>query len=227
MAGGRGTGRSSAARSRSAVFGRARLLRSPAAPPEGPRRAGRSRLRTLAIAALIVLSIAAQVSTNLDVGYLIVGESAPAELRQAATAVNYARWALHQFAWNVSLTAYWRMFSPVHRYNWRYRIEALYLDGTVVLLPLPNQSPRGFWEQNFVDFRETKLLLNMWTRPPMRAAYAEYLCRTYPRGEARPLAIRYTLEWQHIVPPERAIEIGRHLESDLNSTVMDQVRCRR
>ena len=88
------------------------------------------------------------------------------------------------------------------------------------------QVPRGAFEAQFVDFRETKMLLNMWTRKEMRDGYAQMLCRTYAEGKAI-RQIRYTLVWRELLSPAVAEQRGTHRETTVYSAVLDEVPCAR
>lgn len=184
-----------------------------------------ARFNKTAISLFIVLSLAAQMLRNLNAGYLPDDPGAPGAIRYAVWLLNYEQWGIRQYGWHTGLNGYWRMFSPVHHYNWRHVIQAVYPDGSLAALPLPNQTQRTFWQTYFVDFRETKMLLNMWSRPPMKAAYAEHLCRTYPVRGRSPAFIRYELFWQGILTPEQAAQMGTHLDAAVQSAVIGEYAC--
>ena len=179
-------------------------------------------MRRIAYSLAIVTVIAAQLTTNLNVGYFTGIQPGP--LEPVAAAFNNVRWALALGTWNTGLNSYWRMFSPVHRTTWGYEITAVRADGRVELLPLPNQTERSAYQETVTDFRETKFLLNMWSRPPFRRAYAYHLCRSHG-GEGRGTTIEFWLEWENILAQDEARATGTHRDSRRERSLLDRYAC--
>lgn len=116
----------------------------------------------------------------------------------------------------------WQMFGALSRFDWWYVIKAEYADGQTVLLPLPLQSERTFWEARFADFKEAKFHLNMYNDRPTRQAYALYLARVYHDHDGAPIrAIVWELHYQGFLPQEEARRLGTHLEPESHSLVLD------
>jgi hypothetical protein len=107
--------------------------------------------------------------------------------------------AWSRYANALGLDNRWEMFGRLSRYDWRLRVEALDADGRARLLPLPLQGERTLAQRAFFDFRDAKLYLNLYGNAPLRAAYAAALCRRFPAA-----AVRFTLDYGLIRPPERA-----------------------
>ncbi|MDJ0728657.1 MAG: hypothetical protein QNJ33_01555 [Crocosphaera sp.] len=98
----------------------------------------------------------------------------------------------------------WRMFSVVDRFSWRLEIVAIHDNNKAKILPIFTQQKKGFFEKNFIDFREGKLHQNLFIYPDARYHYSDYLCRIY-QNETNPIkTIRYDLFWRQILPPEQA-----------------------
>lgn len=87
--------------------------------------------------------------------------------------------ALHFIGSTLGIRNLWRMFTPAPQSNWYIDVFGVSQTGVMVMLPLPHQSSRTFWQRNFVDIREDKYHLELHNRPEVRFYYAQYLCRTY------------------------------------------------
>lgn len=161
---------------------------------------------------------------NLGVGYLTY--PAPSGPLYAATAaIDQGRWLLESYGFYVGLDGYWRMFSPVHRYDWAWRVIAIDPGGQERLLSSPSETGRTGLDSFFVDFRETKMLLNMWTRPPMQQAYIDHRCREEERAGRGPSSIRLEMLWRAILPPQQAAAKGDHRDATTYANVMAERTC--
>lgn len=180
--------------------------------------------RKALISAFIVISLVAQVFTNLAVGYLSYPTS-DAPTYGAVTALNEGRWLVDTYGFYAGLNGYWRMFSPVHRYDWWWRVIATDAAGRDRDLSTPSYTGRTGTDSFFVDFRETKFLLNLWTRPPMQQAYIDSRCREEQARSRAPASIRLEMTWRTILKPEEAAAKGDHREAQSYSTVMAQRAC--
>ncbi len=123
--------------------------------------------------------------------------------------LRYAAWRWQQYAHYAGLDNRWQMFGRQSRFNWWYDIRAVYSDGireSIVLLPLPNQSARSFFERSLFDLKERKFELNIYRNPVARESYSRYLARQYPMHDGLPIQrIRWHLGSQRILPPNEAI----------------------
>jgi hypothetical protein len=127
-------------------------------------------------------------------------------------------WYVRYSAYFVGLNGKWQMYGGQSRFNWRYIISAHYDNGEQtadVILPLPRQSERTWWQSKFCDYKEAKFLLNIYGDELARETYARYLARQYPEHEGLPISrIRYTLAIQHILPPIVAEKAQQILEPE-------------
>lgn len=182
-------------------------------------------MRKALISVFIVISIATQVLQNLNVPYVRDDPQAPYAARVATWTMNQVHWGFETYGFYTGTNVYWRMFSPVHRYDWWWRIEGV-MDQGVRDLPSPSATGHQGAEAFFTDFRETKILLNLWPRPLMQAAYADYLCQGEARA-GRPLrSVRLEMYWRNILPPAEAAARGDHRDDHVSSTVMGEYPCR-
>jgi len=124
-------------------------------------------------------------------------------------------WFINHIGWVVGLKNYWRMFSPVDRFNWYMVVTAIHQDGEETLLPLSQQTRRNFWERNLVDFREAKFQLNIYGSQTAQGFYAQYLCRRYQDIDNPVTAIRIDLHSQSILSPDEAKRRGAYLEEEI------------
>lgn len=135
-------------------------------------------------------------------------------------------WLIAQYAHAVGLDNRWQMFSHNSRFNWWYVIEGRYADGAIVVLPLPRQSRRTFWQWALFDFKVAKFHLNLYTDPAAREAYAHYLCRHYPLHANAPIqAIVWELHHQMIRDPMEAAAQGSHLEPHSYGQLLHDFQC--
>lgn len=184
----------------------------------------RSLARKIALSAFITVCLVTQVLQNLAVGYPTAPADAPYPVRVATWVGASARWGFDTFGFWTGTNTFWRMFSPVHKYDWWWTVTALYPDGSARSLPSPsaaNTAPAPF----FIDFRETKLLLNLWNRPQMQAAYADHLCRQEAAAGRPPQRIRLDVTWRAIVAPDLAARTGSHSGPQVNTRTMGEFAC--
>ena len=117
------------------------------------------------------------------------------------------------------------MFGRQSQFNWWYVIRGRYLDGAtdeLVLLPVPRQAPRDFWQRGFVDFKELKFELNIYNNRVAREAYSRYLARQFPRHDGRELqSIRWDLCYQMVLPPDVAMRERRLVDPRCYSRLLD------
>jgi hypothetical protein len=140
----------------------------------------------------------------------------------AAAALRQADYLDQYYAHVSGLDPSWQMFGALSRFDWWYVIKARYADGHEVLLPLPLQSDRTWWERNMADFKEVKFHLNMYNDRPTREAYAIYLARLYPEDNGVPLKeIVWELHFQNLRPMEETRRLGSHLEPASHFFVLD------
>lgn len=139
--------------------------------------------------------------------------------------VRYSEWLFRYAAHIGGFDNKWQMYGGQSRFNWRYTITAHYTDGSSasdLVLPLPRQSDRTWFQAMFVDYKEAKFLLNIYSDPLARETYARYLAREFPEYNGLPIGwISYTLSVQYILPPLVAVEQQRLLEPDVQSEVID------
>lgn len=178
-------------------------------------------LRRAAISAFIVVCLATQTLQNLALTYF----PDPAAAGGLAGVANQARWGFEQFGFWTGTNTYWRMFSPIHKYDWWWRVFAFEPDGSWREIASPSVSSRSSLESFFVDYRETKLLLNLWTRPPMQTAYIEHRCREERAAGRAPARIQLMLQWRPILPPHEALERGDHRGTEIGTSLMAEGRC--
>ena len=140
--------------------------------------------------------------------------------------VRFCGWLMMWYAHVTGLDNRWQMFSHNSRFNWWYVINARYADSTTVVLPLPRQSPRTFWQRTLFDHKEAKFHLNIYGDPSARERYARYLCRQYPVHEGSPITgIIWELHHQMILNPKEAAVRGTHLEPNSYGRVLNTFPC--
>lgn len=183
------------------------------------------RARRVLVSAFIVISVLTQVLQNLGVTYYAPHPAEGGPLYAGAVALNQGRWLLETYGFYTGLNGYWRMFSPVHRHDWWWTVVATDPDGRERLLSTPSDTGRTGLESFFVDFRETKTLLNLWTRPPMQQAYIDHRCREEQRSGRAPTTIRLEMTWRGIVGQQDAATRGDHREAQSYTTVMARRAC--
>lgn len=169
--------------------------------PRGPRK--------LAVSVFVTLNVLTILLANRPPGFLAFESS-------GSEAARWAIWADTRYGYALGLDPQWQMFSHVHKVNWGYVIEARYGGERTVLLPLPSQSPRTWWQRAFVDFKEAKFELNLYGDEPRRARwreeYSDYLRRQYPALEGQPLdAVIWQIRWENLRTREDAVATGTHV----------------
>ena len=136
-----------------------------------------------------------------------------------------AAWRWQQYAHYAGLDNRWQMFGRQSRFNWWYDIRAVYSDGiheSIVLLPLPNQSARSFFERTVFDLKERKFELNIYLNPVARESYSRYLARQYPIHDGMPIQrIKWHLGTQRILPPNEAIAIHQLHDSHVQIMLLN------
>ncbi len=193
---------------------------------EGPATAGRFKRRLLSC--FILFNLCTVLYMNRPTAVVEAEERFLASLSQGtAYELRYSRWALQYYAFIVGLNNKWQMFGDLSRYYWWYTIKAQYGEGEALILPLPLQSERGFWDRALFDFKETKFHHTLYNRPEAREAYAHYLARQFPEQDGTPIsALIVELSWQQILPREEAARRGTHLDSTVTTQVLQTVDLR-
>ena len=152
-------------------------------------------------------------------------------LSQTATYnIRYIQWCIKQklqmYGYLAGLGNHWIMFGYQNHFNWWYRIKAEYADGEKIILPLPRQSKRNFFQWLLFDLKETKLLHNIYPDASAREAYAKYLCRQYPvHNNSQVESIAWELYWQYIYEPKQALLQGTHLDPKINASILNVFEC--
>ena len=119
----------------------------------------------------------------------------------------------------VGLESRWQMYSELPVFNWWFVIQARYADGALVLLPLPRQSPRTFWQCQLFDLKEAKFHHGLLSDPIAKQAYSRYLCRTYSNHDTAAISeIVWATQWQNILDPNDTHRRGTHLDPAIHST---------
>lgn len=125
----------------------------------------------------------------------------------------------HLFARLTSLTRMsdqWRMFSVVDRFSWRLEIVAIDENGTGETLPIFAAQETGFFEKQFINFREGKLHQNLFVFPDARDHYSDYLCQILNSDTKAIKSIRYDLFWRQILPPQQAAIRQQYLTEEFS-----------
>ena len=181
------------------------------------------------ISAFIVLNIVTVLFMNRPKAMVQAGEEAlEACPSPGAAKVLRGLGTMEQvYAHMTGLDNMWKMFGHLPRFDWWYVIKARYADDATVVLPLPRQSQRTIWQHTFADFKEAKFYQNLYSDRSARRAYADYLCRLYPRHGGAPVeAIVWELHSQRIFGPSEATVRGSHLDSRTRVEVLDVFPCR-
>jgi hypothetical protein len=145
---------------------------------------------------------------------------------QDAYTFRRAGWMVQQYAYAVGLDNRWIMFGRQSRFNWRFLFSGVHADGTASLLPLPRQGPRSFFERNFLDFREAKFHLNIYSSPELIEAYGRHLCRAHPAaGGAAVQAVRIELEHHMLHEPAAARAARTAVASPRYTRLLQDVPC--
>ena len=144
--------------------------------------------------------------------------------------IRYVEWFISDklawYAYLVGLGNRWLMFGFQNHFNWWYQIKAKYQDSEIVLLPLPRQSQRTFLQWLLFDFKEAKILHNIYPNQNARESYAKYLCRQFPsHNNFQVDSIVWEMYWQNILEPKYAREKGAYLAPEINSQVLNVFKC--
>lgn len=140
--------------------------------------------------------------------------------------IRYFVWFIKQYAYIVGLNNKWQMFGKLHRFNWKHVISARYGNYKKVLLPVPGQVKRNFFHKEFIDFKEGKFALNLYSNETGRQAYAHYLCRNYPVKDNVPISsIIFELSYQYILDPPQARLYGRHFDLNTYTKLLNDFQC--
>jgi hypothetical protein len=118
--------------------------------------------------------------------------------------------------------AVWQMFCGLSRWDRWLVVKARYAGGREVVLPLPLQSDRTFWQQNVADFKEVKYHLGLFDDHVLRQGYSVYLARHYPAHDGAPLReIVWEAHYQDIRPMDQTRRLGSHLQPASYQFVLD------
>ena len=183
------------------------------------------------ISLFIILSIWIMVSANigLDLPQIFPTKYSPDDPDQIISRINwnirYADWMIDHIGFGMGLKNYWRMFAPVDRFNWYMKFIAIHENGDEKLLPLASQMDRNVWERNFVDFREAKFHLNIYSNKRGQEFYARYLCRKHSDSRNPITSIRIDLDSKNILSPEKAKELGTTLDPVMQTKVWGNFSC--
>lgn len=150
--------------------------------------------------------------------------------KTAAYNIRYLAWyfksKIQMYAYLAGLGNHWIMFGYQNHFNWWYRIYAKYGSSQKILLPLPRQSKRTFWQWYLFDFKEAKFHHNIYADAAARESYAKYLCRQFPTHNNSPIkSIEYELYWQQILEPKIVRETGKYLDSRINMQLLNTFNC--
>lgn len=123
----------------------------------------------------------------------------------------------------VGLNNAWVLFAEIAHADFRLVIKAEYADGATVVLPLPRQSERTFWQRHLFDFKEMKIDAAQQLDPGARRAYAAYLCRRFPTHDGAPVkAIVWEAEERPLLSVYEAGRHGTHLTPQTRKGVLDR-----
>ena len=150
----------------------------------------------------------------------------------AAYNARYALWFISSkltlYGYLAGINNHWIMFGSQSRFNWWYKIKAKYTNGEIVLLPLARQSERTFWQKNFFDFKEAKILHNLYSNSLWREKYANYLCRQYSSNNGSSVkSIEWEVYWQKLYDPKEARRLGTHLSPEISSSLLNSFNCKK
>ena len=133
---------------------------------------------------------------------------------------------LFWYSYLVGIGNRWIMFGYQNHYNWWYQIKAKYTDSETILLPLPRQSKRTFWQWLLFDLKEAKLIHNIYADEKARRAYSNYLCRQFSTYNNSPVdSVIWELQWQNILEPKYARENGTYLDPNISSEILNEFKC--
>lgn len=190
-----------------------------------------SKLQTILINLFILLSTWVMITTNLNLQAPKFYPSLypPNNPDHIISKINWYldrfHWSINRIGWIVGLKNYWRMFSPVDRFNWYMIFTAVYQNGQEEKLPLPHQTPRSSLQRNFTDYREAKFFLNIYLNKSAQSYYADYLCRSFQDSNNPINWIKINLRSQNILSPQTAKRRGIFLESRIDSRDWGSYKC--
>ena len=143
----------------------------------------------------------------------------------AAYRIRLAEWSVAWAAHVGGLDNKWQMYGGQSRFNWRYIITAHYGEGSQtvdLVLPIPRQSERTWFQRTIADFKEAKFLLNIYNDSIARESYARYLARQFPIYDGRPVTtVSYTMGATYILPPLVAVQEQQLLEPETQYEVIN------
>ena len=193
-------------------------------------------LKKLLISLFIVLNLFTVLFTNRPTFVIEAANRVIKDYNSPAFAYKlglYA-WYIKYYAHIVGLNNRWQMFGRQSRFNWWYKIKAEYarkpntIASQVVLLPLPRQTKRTFLQSEFIDFKEGKFHLILYSDPVGRHIYSRYLCRQYPEYKGAPIGkIIFEINYQYILPPKEANLKGTHLHPTISKRIISEFECPR
>lgn len=189
------------------------------------------KIKKILISLFAVLNISAVLYSNRPGFTAAIHDKVLSNLSPVASYnIRYVEWYLSNnllwYAYLIGLGNKWVMFGYQNHFNWWYQIKAKYADSKVVLLPLPRQSKRTFLQWLLFDFKEAKILHNIYPNPKVRESYAKYLCRKFSLHDNSPIeSIIWEVYWQYILDPKSARERGTYLDPNVSSNVMHVFNC--
>ena len=144
--------------------------------------------------------------------------------------IRYIEWFISDkllwYAYLVGIGNRWLMFGYQNHFNWWYQIKAKYANSETVLLPLPRQSKRTFWQWLLFDFKEAKILHNIYPNEYARRSYSYYLCRNFSTYNNSPVnSILWEIYWQNILEPRYAREQGTPFDPNVYSRGLNEFKC--
>lgn len=171
-----------------------------------------SRLGKIAICLFIAACLWAMISTNLNLSLARITPDVgnASALGKTLWSIQRAEWYINYLGWAAGLKNYWRMFSPVDRFNWQMVTTAIYDNGTKRILPTGSHNQNTFLKNNFLGFREAKFELNMYNNQSAQNNWAQYLCQQYSTAANRVSSIKIDLASQRILPPKEARTNGSY-----------------
>ncbi len=163
---------------------------------------GSDVLKKLGLSVVAVLYVWGAVSTNFSLTPPVLPSATLTRVIQT----------LHQRIYVVTavlvIRQYWNMFIPPDVLRWRVTISGTLADGTTIVLPVPYQAERSFWQRNFIDTREVKFIQNLAAngREQVRANYAQYLCREFLQQRYSLTAVSFDYYSQRVLSPSEFVE---------------------
>jgi hypothetical protein len=181
-----------------------------------------SLFKKLLLSAFIVLNLGTVLFMNRPKGLIESADRPPRDQPNPTASLLVIASALDQmYAHVTGLDNVWSLYAMVARGDTWHRITAEYADGTAVLLPLPLQSERTFWQRHVVDFKEVILQSSHFLNPAAREEYTDYLRRQYPTHNGAPIrAIIWEIRWQYFLPPDDPRAQGSHLAPEVHTRTL-------